>query len=85
MIAVSLSVTVKPHFSSSASPSPDTICIVGHTPTVFLTGRTDEDCSIWHGNGILDIDCGCGNLNAPHRRLACLRLDDMAEFYVDAQ
>ena len=66
----------------SASPYPDTICIVGHTPTVFLTGRTDEDCSIWHGNGILDIDCGCGNLNAPHRRLACLRLDDMAEFYV---
>lgn len=42
----------------------------------------DEDYSIWHGNGIIDIDCGCGNLNAPHRRLACLRLDDMAEFYV---
>ena len=42
MIAVSLSVTVKPHFSSSASPYPDTICIVGHTPTVFLTGWTDE-------------------------------------------
>ena len=40
----------------------------------------DEDSSIWHGNGIIDIDCG--NLNAPHRRLACLRLDDMAEFYV---
>ena len=66
----------------SASPYPDTICIVGHTPTVFLTGRRDEDYSIWHGNGIIDIDCGCGNLNAPHRRLACLRLDDMAEFYV---
>ena len=28
------------------SPYPDTICIVGHTPTVFLTGKTDEDCSI---------------------------------------
>ena len=65
----------------SASPYPDTICIVGHTPTVFLTGRMDEDCSIWHGNGIIDIDCGCGNLNAAHRRLACLRLDDIAEFY----
>ena len=66
----------------SVSPYPDTICIVGHTPTVFLTGRMDEDSSIWHGNGIIDIDCGCGNLNAPHRCLACLRLDDMAEFYV---
>ena len=66
----------------SASLYPDTVCIVGHTPTVFLTGRRDEDYSIWHGKGILDIDCGCGNLNAPRRRLACLRLDDMAEFYV---
>ena len=66
----------------SAGPCPDTVCIVGHTPTVFLTGRADEDLSIWHGDGIIDIDCGCGNLNAPHRRLACLRLDDMAEFYV---
>ncbi len=31
---------------------------------------------------MIDIDCGCGNRNAAHRRLACLRLDDMAEFYV---
>ena len=66
----------------SVYPCPDALCIVGHTPTVFLTGRMDEDLSIWHGDGILDIDCGCGNLNAPHRRLACLRLDDLAEFYV---
>ena len=66
----------------SKSPSPGTVCIVGHTPTVFLTGKPDEDLSIWHGDGILDIDCGCGNPKAEHRRLACLRLDDMAEFYV---
>ena len=64
------------------SPFPDTICIVGHTPTVFLTDGHDEDFSIWHGDGILDIDCGCGGMKAAHRRLACLRLDDMAEFYV---
>lgn len=66
----------------SPSPHQDTLCIVGHTPTVFLTGRTDVDFSIWHGNGIIDIDCGCGNPTVAHRRLACLRLDDMAEFYV---
>ena len=66
----------------SISPWPDTVCIVGHTPTMFLTGRLEEDFSIWHGNGIIDIDCGCGNLKAPQRRLACLRLDDMSEFYV---
>ena len=37
---------------------------------------------IMHGNGIIDIDCGCGHQKTAHRRLACLRLDDMAEFYV---
>ena len=68
--------------TDSKSPFPDTICIVGHTPTVFLTNRHDEDLSIWYGEGILDIDCGCGNRDAVHRRLACLRLEDMAEFYV---
>lgn len=66
----------------SKSPRRGTICIVGHTPTNFLTGRNDEDFRIWHGDGIIDIDCGCGNQKAEHRRLACLRLDDMAEFYV---
>ena len=66
----------------STSPYPDTVCIVGHTPTVFLTDKTDEVYSIWHGNGVIDIDCGCGHLNVMNRRLACLRLDDMAEFYV---
>ena len=53
-----------------------------HTPTYFLTEKTDEGHRIWHGNNIIDIDCGCGNLRSEHRRLACLRLDDMAEFYV---
>lgn len=67
----------------SRSPYPDdTICIVGHTPTCFLTGKDDEDYRIWHGDRIIDIDCGCGNLRSEHRQLACLRLDDMAEFYV---
>lgn len=66
----------------SISPYPGTICIVGHTPTAFLTGKMDEDFSIWHGDGIVDIDCGCGNRSVAHRRLACLRLDDMDEFYV---
>lgn len=42
----------------------------------------DEDLSIWHSAGIIDVDCGCGNQKAEHCRLACLRLDDMAEFYV---
>ena len=68
--------------AESGSPYPDTVCVVGHTPTNFLTGRDDEDFRIWHGDGIIDIDCGCGHHRTEHRRLACLRLDDMAEFYV---
>lgn len=62
-------------------PFPDRTAIVGHTPTCFLTGNMDKPCAVWHGDGIIDIDCGCGSKD-DHRRLACLRLDDMAEFYV---
>ena len=43
------------------SPYPDTICIVGHTPVNFLTGVSDQPVRIWHGDGIIDIDCGCGH------------------------
>ena len=57
----------------------DYIFIHGHTPT-----------GTWHPNGIyeiysydngrkINIDCGAGY----NKRLGCLRLDDMAEFYVD--
>lgn len=55
--------------------------IVGHTPTALLTGESNLPFRIWHGNGIIDIDCGCASQSGL-RRLACLRLDDMAEFYV---
>lgn len=72
-------VRIKPE---DRSPYPGTICIVGHTPVNFLTGVSDQPFRIWHGDGILDIDCGCGHQKTTHRRLACLRLDDMAEFYV---
>lgn len=62
-------------------PFKDETVIVGHTPTCYMTGCHSEPFQIWHGNGIIDIDCGCGN-KTPLRRLACLRLDDMKEFYV---
>lgn len=63
------------------APMADTTVIVGHTPTCYLNMEQDAPFTIWHGNGIIDIDCGCGN-KTELRRLACLRLDDMAEFYV---
>lgn len=66
------------------SPWADVTCIVGHTPTPILTRNTIEDFHIWHSedDSLIDIDCGCGNLHLPQRHLACLRLNDMAEFYV---
>ena len=59
----------------------DMIAIIGHTPVCYLTGKKDEPFQIYHDKRFVDIDCGCGN-ETPMRRLACLRLDDMAEFYI---
>ena len=63
----------------------DTTIIVGHTPTIYLNpeseDKNEEPFRIWYGNGIIGIDCGCGH-EVEECRLACLRLDDMKEFYV---
>jgi len=67
-------------------PIPGKTVIIGHTPTYELNALVegyDEDgpMEIWYGPGIIDIDCGCGS-DSPQRRLACLRLEDMQEFYI---
>ena len=67
--------------TNSPPPIEGAIVIVGHTPTPLLTDDYDSPFSIWHGSGLIDIDCGCAS-RSPMRRLGCLRLDDMAEFYV---
>ena len=61
--------------------SADETLIFGHTPTYRYSHGLPV--SIWHGQNRIDIDCGAGH--GYGGRLACLRLDDMAEFYVDAQ
>ena len=68
--------------SSSTSPWRDVTVIVGHTPTPFVDRSCEvgEHITIWRGDGIIDIDCGCGH-RSEKRRLACLRLDDMRVFY----
>lgn len=65
--------------------------IVGHTPVCYFREDADayvrtleqqgDHMRIFHAQGFICIDCGCGN-NTPTRRLACLRLEDMMEFYV---
>lgn len=66
----------------SGAPLPGKIVILGHTPTPYLMDVGDtEPFTIWHGDGIIGIDCGCGS-RTKRRRLACIRLEDMKEFYV---
>lgn len=62
------------------------IVIFGHTPTEEF--GEDDPLKIWHGDHMIGIDCGGGypeneeQLRGIKRgRLACLRLDDMREFY----
>lgn len=52
------------------------VMIFGHTPTCHFQHK--EPWSIWKSENAIGIDCGAGY---PDGRLACLRLDDMKEFY----
>lgn len=76
------------------NPLPGKTVIIGHTPVINL-GRTDEEADvllekmaargehlrIYHAPGFIDIDCLCGYDEYSAGCLACLRLDDMQEFY----
>ncbi len=77
------------------NPFSDKTLIVGHTPVALLHANTNgefiryisnlrkqgEHYKIEFADGFIDIDCGCAG-ETPETRLACLRLDDMEEFYV---
>ena len=77
------------------NPIPGATAIIGHTPVSYL-GRDDdreqeylaqlsergEHLRIFHAPGFIDLDCCCG-YPMPARSLACLRLEDMKEFYID--
>lgn len=64
---------------------PDCIVVHGHTPTYHY--QEANPLSINYGERRIGIDCGSGFPDMPYRisepqgRLACLRLDDMIEFY----
>lgn len=63
----------------SCDPLPeDKITIFGHTPTCKY--QKGSPFTIYHAEDRIGIDCGCGY--GQIGRLACLRLDDMKEFYV---
>ncbi len=78
----------------AVNPVADCTLIIGHTPVMFL-GKSREErpayiaelesrgerAKILHTPAFIDIDCGCGH-DLTIKTLACLRLEDMAEFYV---
>ena len=66
-------------------PLPGYVVVFGHTPTVEF--RNETTLKIWAGEHFIAIDCGSGFPDGidpwycAQGRLACLRLDDMKEFY----
>lgn len=65
--------------------SPDRTVIFGHTGTHYYQEGNPQ--RIWYGDHCIDIDCGASYPEGGNPetglvgRLACLRLDDMKEFY----
>ena len=64
----------------------DYTLIFGHTPTYEYV--ITRPLQIYYKDRAIDIDCGAGTAESPswygffcYGRLACLRLDDMKEFY----
>jgi len=55
-----------------------TYVIFGHTPTFTIDKKPKEQATIWKQNHKIGIDCGA----VFGGRMACLRLEDMEEFYV---
>lgn len=54
--------------------------IVGHTPTKFVQRADWPRMRIAHGDGMIDLDCGCV-FSDYGGQLGCLRLEDMTEYY----
>jgi serine/threonine protein phosphatase 1 len=63
-------------FLNDTEISNDVMVVVGHTPTVYL----HKSALIWHSECGKKICIDCGAVFG--YKLACLRLDDMKEFYV---
>ena len=67
-------VWLRPDLSQEAFSDPNVFVVFGHTPTKLLIG----EWKIARENRNICVDCGV----AYGGRLACLRLEDMKEFYL---
>jgi serine/threonine protein phosphatase 1 len=69
----------KDEFINSVERFEDVVIVFGHTPTCFMQPNV-QPLEIWKAHsGKIGVDCGACFADG---RLGCLRLDDMAEFYV---
>ncbi len=64
----------RPSFENPYYKDKNTFVVCGHTPTQLLSGKAE----IFKLNNSICIDCGA----TFGGKLACLRLDDMEEFYI---
>lgn len=75
------------------NPMPGYQVVIGHTPVLNLVKPAEEQLEyaadlerrgdhlkIIHASGFINIDCGCGH-GMPIKALACIRLEDMVEYY----
>lgn len=65
---------VSPDYDKVSFKDSNVFSISGHTPTLSITGKPE----IYYRKANINIDCGA----VFGGKLACLRLDDMMEFYV---
>lgn len=78
----------------TVNPKPGYQVIIGHTKVLSMIKPEEariryaieledkgEHLRILHAPGFINIDCGCG-YDMPIKALACLRLEDMQEFYI---
>jgi len=54
--------------------------LIGHTPTGYVQRADWPYMRIAHGDGVIDLDCGCVFPDSGGQ-LGCLRLEDGTEFY----
>ncbi|MBQ8109023.1 MAG: metallophosphoesterase [Clostridia bacterium] len=61
-------------------PIRDRTVLIGHTPTRHVQRADWPTMRIAHGDGVIDLDCGCV-FPEYGGQLGCLRLEDGMEFY----
>lgn len=79
--------SISNEFFTKESPIKDKTIVFGHSNTKLIRMLMDgvyTKPTIWYdkqnGNDKIGIDCDCAHFGG---RLACLRLDDMQEFYIE--